>query len=267
MKGIVKTQQDFPTDYRTMQLTQLATSQKAQTIAYNKYAILDTDKFQNSPKLKNNNFISEDNRIKPYIDEQFLQIIHEVPALNKGKRVQTQTLIINGRERYVKSIIYATKKNKYIYDIAMLNPNAINILFEILRRTKNLMPSANSSDPYENYETTKKSFVILKSALRVGDTDTRAATGFLFVLEGQGNTIEPLKNATKAFYQELKDEAQNNSLYNPNLFEYKEYADTNEISYSIWMPAEINSGTIEEQKETPTSEDEKVIQAQKEAQS
>lgn len=267
MKGIIKTQQDFPTDYRTMQLTQLATSQKAQTIAYNKYAILDTDKFQNNPKLKNNNFISEDNRIKPYIDEQFFQIIHEVPALNKGKRVQTQTLIINGRERYVKSIIYATKKNKYIYDIAMLNPNAINILFEILRRTKNLMPSANSSDPYENYETTKKSFVILKSALRVGDTDTRAATGFLFVLEGQGSTIEPLKNATKAFYQELKDEAQNNSLYNPNLFEYKEYTDTNEISYSIWMPAEINSGTIEEQKETPTSEDEKAIQAQKEAQS
>lgn len=267
MKGIIKTQQDFPTDYRTMQLTQLATSQKAQTIAYNKYAILDTDKFQNSPKLKNNNFISEDNRIKPYIDEQFFQIIHEVPALNKGKRVQTQTLIINGRERYVKSIIYATKKNKYIYDIAMLNPNAINILFEILRRTKNLMPSANSSDPYEDYETTKKSFVILKSALRVGDTDTRAATGFLFVLEGQGSTIEPLKNATKSFYQELKDEAQNNSLYNPNLFEYKEYTDTNEISYSIWMPAEINSGTIEEQKETPTSEDEKAIQAQKEAQS
>lgn len=267
MKGIIKTQQDFPTDYRTMQLTQLATSQKAQTIAYNKYAILDTDKFQNSPKLKNNNFISEDNRIKPYIDEQFFQIIHEVPALNKGKRVQTQTLIINGRERYVKSIIYATKKNKYIYDIAMLNPNAINILFEILRRTKNLMPSANSSDPYENYETTKKSFVILKSALRVGDTDTRAATGFLFVLEGQGSTIEPLKNATKAFYQELKDEAKNNSLYNPNLFEYKEYTDTNEISYSVWMPAEINSGIIEEQKETPTAEDEKVIQAQKEAQS
>ena len=61
----------------------------------------------------------------------------------------------------------------------------------------------------------------------------------------------------KLFYQELKDEAQNNSLYNPNLFEYKEYTDTNEISYSIWMPAEINSGTIEEQKETPTSEDEK----------
>ena len=39
MKGIIKTQQDFPTDYRIMQLTQLATSQKAQTIAYNKYAI------------------------------------------------------------------------------------------------------------------------------------------------------------------------------------------------------------------------------------
>ena len=254
MKGITQTQKEFPSDYRAMQLSKLATSKTDQVTAYNKYAILDIDKFQNSPKLKNNNFISDDNRIKPYIDERFFQIIHEVPALNKGKRVETQTLIINGRERYVKSILYSTKNNKTIYDIAMLNPNAINILYEILRRTKNLMPSANSSDPYENYETTKSSFVLLKSALRIGDTDSRAATGFLFVLEGQENAIEPLKNATKTFHQELQDEAKNNELYNPNLFEYKEYSDTNEISYSVWMPSEVNSGSILSEEETSEKE-------------
>ena len=31
------------------------------------------------------------------------------------------------------------------------------------------MPAANASDPYENYEETKTSFIALESALRIAD--------------------------------------------------------------------------------------------------
>ena len=141
---------------------------------------MDTGSFQNSPKLGYNRLISEDRRFDPYISEGFFKIIHETPALNTGKNVESQILTVNGEKKYVKVIHYTLSDGSLVYDLPMLNPDAINVLYEIIRRAKNDMPAANSSDPYESYDETKTSFIALESALRIGDTESQAAAGFTF---------------------------------------------------------------------------------------
>ena len=239
LKGSVTSQGKIPNDYRSMQIAKLATSPEEIKNAYKKYAILDVTRFQNNPALAQNLIISEYDKLKPYIQEQFFQILHEIPALNKGSRVNSQIININGQEKHIKIIYYKTKSGSDIYDVAMLNPVAIEILYELVRRTKLHMLSSNTSDPYENYEYMKTSFLILKSALRIGDYDTSASTGFTFILEARGNAVQPLVDATNEFISELEKDADGNTLYNKVLFECKKLNDS-ERAYAVKMPSTVN---------------------------
>lgn len=237
MKSIITSQSDLPKDYRELQIIKLALSNSEQLAAYKKYALLSSN-FKTDPKLANNILISDSAKIKSYLDERFLLILHETPALNKSKQVFTYTININGENKYIKSINSKSKDGqKTIYDIPFLNPNALNVLIEILNREKNKMPPANASDPTEHYEYTKNSFILLKSALRANDPDTLASTGFSFILEPYGNIVEFFESTLTEFKTELENEAKNNTTLNPSIFEFKKLENGNEYAFTVYMPS------------------------------
>lgn len=240
LKNVASNSYGVPNDYRTQKIIHQATTPKELKATYDHYAMLDTERFQNDPKLKNNSLISGDPRLKGYIDEGFLKILHETPELNKGERVQDQNLMLDGNTIHTKMIAYENQDGSAYYDLPMLNPNAIDILYEILRRTKNNMPSVNSSDPYESYDYTKNSCVILKSALRVGDKDSRSAAGFSFILEPRGNAKAAFKKAVADFESETKKDSEENSMYNSALFDSKEL-DDDEVAFTVRMPSYLSS--------------------------
>ena len=224
---------------KTAERDTLASDIKA---SYDKYAMLDTERWFTDPKLKNNVNISDDDRLKPYMDEQFFYIIHEQPTLNKQeKRVETQVITTtSGDEDYVKTIVENTA-NGPVYDVAMLNPDAMNVLYEIVRRAKNRMPAAKASDQVEAYEKTKGSYIVLKSALRIGDKTSYAPTGFSFILQGTGDAYEPIIKAAEELTQETKeDHDSSDGFTNETIFSYTYGADqgieNNEVLFTVYMP-------------------------------
>ena len=131
-----------------------------------------------------------------------------------------------------------------VVDVPMLNPFALNILYEIVRRAKNKLPAANATDHLENYECTKTTFILVKSALRVGDKSTQAAAGFTFILQPtDDNAKKALKAALEELTREVSDDSKKyeNANMNETLFHYKEN-EGNEIAVVCAMPY-VNSET------------------------
>lgn len=235
-------------DYRKIQLIPRADFARGNDIAqsYYYYRIMDPKNFQNDPKFKYVKLISDEKKLKPYMNEGFLKIIHQYPNLDLGKNVESKTIKLNGEQKYIKTIEYKIGDGSLVCDIPLLNPEAINILYEIVRRTKNNMPAANSSDPYESYEETKNSFISLESALRAGDTESYAAAGYTFVIRGVESAVVPLRAAISELTQEIRDDAKNGKSYNESLFDVKDLGE-NKIAIVVRMPkvTSVNSAEPE----------------------
>ena len=224
-------------DYRRMQMIPRADFSRDGDVmeSYNYFKMTNAESFQNDPKLQRNILISEDLRLKPYLTDGFFKIVHQYPNLDLGNGVEQREITINGSKKCIKAISYQTANGAPVLDIPLLNQDALDILFEIVRRTKNLMPAANSSDPYEAHDEMKNSFVLLESALRVGDIQSYASTGFTFILRGVERAAEPMRSAIKALHKEIADDAEEKKTMNSSLFDATEYSG-NKFAVTVRMP-------------------------------
>ena len=225
--------------------------------AYNEFKIMDTENYMNDPKLTNNSLISDDQRIRPYIEEEFFAILHETPALNEGSNVEEMTLKIGDEEKRVKVIHDTDIAGNPVVDLPMLHKNAVNVLYEILRRAKNKMPAANATDKLENYEATKTTYIVLKSALRVGDKKTQAAAGFTFILQPtDANAIKALSAAIQEITEDVDSDAKlfPGAGLNPVVFHFREDAATHEIAFVVPMPLQRTSEDEAQETQQPAAE-------------
>ena len=211
--------------------------------AFYKYAMLDSKNWFADPKLQSNALVSDDARLKPYMDEQFFYVLQEQPTLNKQEGAVTTQVITttSGEEDYVKAIVSQDSSGGQIVDVAMLHPDALNILYEIVRRAKNRMPAAKASDQVEAYEKTKGSYVVLKSALRIGDTSSYASTGFSFILQGTEQAYDKIIEAAEELTKEIDEDYQSSGgVTNEGIFTYVYGADqgisNNEVLFTVYMP-------------------------------
>lgn len=236
--------QNLRNDFRSMMLEPRISYDNPEDVknSYTHFAMLEPEKYQSDSKLQYNKCISDDARLAPYIKEGFLKIIHETPTLNTGGFVDSHVLKLNGEEKYIKVIQQTQKDNSVAFDLPMLNPDAINVLYEIVRRTKNSMPNANSSDIQETYEQNKNSFVLLESALRVGEKNSQAAAGFTFILRGVEGAAKPLATAISDLHQECIRESADNPMVNNTLFDSKDMGD-NKTVVVVRMPKVSRSNT------------------------
>lgn len=231
--------------------------------AYNEYALKDTSTFRVDPKFKEVKLISQDPRIIPYINEQFFSITHDNPTLCND--YNEEIFDINGIEYRTKSIESVDEEGNRVLDLPMLNEDAINILYEILRRTKNNMPNANSSDLNETWEATKNDFIVLKSALRVGDRVTLAANGFVFIIQAtNSNSQKALKEAIESLDSELKSPAAKELGLQTDLFYYKQNEEK-EIVINVTMPStRVTDATALMQKEIEAVRKQKELESEEE---
>lgn len=236
---------DIPKDYRGMELVPRVIYDKnsndfQQTKEH--FSIMNKDNWMNDSRLQHMKMISQDPRLKPYMEEipRFFRIVHEEPALNKdGGQVDTLTLNKNGARYYVKAMHQPLANGGECLDVPMLHEEAINILYEIVRRAKNNMPAANASDKNENYEQIKGSFIALESALRIGDNESMGATGFTFILEGSEQAAAPMASAITELANEVTKDAQENEMCNNQIFTCQAQG-SNRIAINVLMPKLTN---------------------------
>lgn len=234
---------EIPNDYRGMQIIPRVvydnnSDEFLQTKKY--FSVMDKENWVSDTHLQHAKLVSQDPRLRRYMEEQpsFFRIVHEEPALNKeNKKVDSLTIHKNGAEYYIKTMHQPLKNGGECIDVPFLNKEAIHVLYEIVRRTKNNMPSANASDQNEAYEQTKGSFVALESALRIGDDDegSMGATGFTFIIEAREKAIDPMQAAIKALDEEIADDAEKNDLLNGQIFTCKFYSNER-AAITVLMP-------------------------------
>ena len=223
--------------------------------SYSKRAITDSRNYKNDPKMGRNHLISQDARIKPYIDEQFFLIAHEDPGMPVGKNADDTNIVIGGKTFRTKVVKEVDSEGNEIYDIPMLSDEAMTMLFEIIKRARNHMPSANATDPYENFETMKNSYIVLKSALRVGDKKTLGSTGYTFILSATNDTSKrALKAALESLDAEIKSDEMKSLGLETDVFSYREQ-DDGDISISVTLPEEDIDTNLKRDHKNDNTED------------
>ena len=230
---------DIPNDYRGMELIPRVVYDKnsndfQQTREH--FAIMNKDNWMNDSRLQHVKLISQDPRLKPYMEEvpRFFRIVHEEPALNKDSgQVDTLTLSKNGARYYIKAMHQPLANGGECLDVPMLHEEALNILYEIVRRAKGNMDK--SLDRNENYEQIKGSFIALESALRIGDNESMGATGFTFILEGSGKAAAPMASAITELMKEVAEDAEKNDMCNRQIFTCQPQG-SNKVAINVLMP-------------------------------
>lgn len=225
--------------------------------AYARRAMTDSKNYKNDPKLNSNYLISQDSRIKPYIDEQFFLIAHEDPGMPVGGSVEETNITLDGKSYRTKIIREVDSEGNEIIDIPMLSSEAMTILFEIIKRARMYMPSANASDPYENFETMKNSYIVLKSALKIGDSKTMGSTGYTFILSAtNSDSKRALKSALESLDSDFKLSDLKSIGISTNILSYKEQ-DDGDISVSVALPEEeVDTGLKRDHKNDNTESNE-----------
>jgi hypothetical protein len=238
LKAAASSRGEITSSYRASQLVpRIALDNKTEVKAsFDYYAMLNVERIQADSKLQSNSLISSDQRLKPYLDEKFFQILQEQENLNVSQKVKAMTLMIGNQAVNTKAIIGQTKDGSVLYDMPLLNRDALNVLCEIIKRAKAKMPSADSSDQFQFYEETKGCFIMLKSALKVGDKDTFSSTGFSFILQGFDKAASPLISSIKELQREIAAEAKTNQHLQPEMFRSEVLAN-NEIAITILLPS------------------------------
>ena len=228
-------------NYRSIELTPRSTQGKDIVHSFNRFKLLDINNYKSDPNFKQLRLISQDSRIVPYIDEQFFLVTHEDPGLSVSEHVIDEIVKVNGIEYRTKAIKCKDTAGNTVLDLPMLHPDALNVLYEVLRRAKNYMPSANATDKIESWDATKTDYIVLKGALRVGDRSSLSAAGFTFVLEGtSSNSQRALKGALESLDKEM---TKGNFIYSQRT----ETGKAAEVILTISMPQVRNT----DDEETP----------------
>ena len=161
-------------------------------LAINKEGIIHGNKDINLNKriFEENYPICTHEGLKKQLDNGFFHIMHEECAVENTVSIQAR---VNGEIRNIRCI-KDTRDDDAIYDIPMLKADARDYLAQIVQTTRDMTASWQKLDQREN---DKSSFVIVKSALRVGSKVTAASTGRVFIIEGRGECKEALAKAVQ----------------------------------------------------------------------
>lgn len=192
------------TGYEKFLLQPRITTKKEMADAYSSNAITDVGDIESNQRIaKENIMVSRSDDIKPYIDNNFFRIVQEEASFNNDDALPMKQNI-DGEVVQFKAIVDKDAKGNTVYDVPFLKQDAISVLAEILDRTYKACPSINTSDSNDRKT---GSFVILKSALRLGDQSTAASMGFSFVISGLGECTNAMNTVVKQMITDIKETA------------------------------------------------------------
>ena len=184
LRGLVQSQNNKLNNYKKHLLTPRAdvTDSEARTRAVDKYGILDSNAIEINQRITNENiYILNDQRIKKAMDQGIFEVIYNTPM--DGHMFGTKELLIGGVPTQVNAIT-GEKNGIKTYDIPFLKEEALDILCHIIAKASEKIPDFEP----EVHDDKPMNLILLTSALRVGE-ESMASTGYTFIIDAQGETI------------------------------------------------------------------------------
>lgn len=206
--------------------------------------------------------VSKAPSLQKYLDMRYFRVANEQPGFDEeaGDKIETIEVPLPTNLNAVlsvKAMKVPTKNDKeiYSYDIPFLHPDAIAVLSSIIDNAYMLQYGTEQErDEYKNKQDTGTSAIVLKSALRIGESADISGTGYRFELEA---TDEKSSTALQKAVEETANEFIEENAHNPRvqkeIFKYKtKTTDSNTaLSTIVVMPADAGSDikTAAEKKE------------------
>lgn len=190
-------------------------SKEALSSAIVKYGLRDTNAIETQGRIvKENVYLLKDPRIQKAIDEGIFEIVHN--AGYEEDMYETKEFNISG-ERVMVNAIVETRGGRKIYDLPFLKDDALDVLNEIIVRASKVVADFR----HEETEEKPKDFLLLVSALKVGD-NSLACTGYSFILEAHGERLnnQTLASIVKDVYEDVKNTGQKSNAAIKELFKY-----------------------------------------------
>lgn len=183
-------------------------------IIFNELAFLDTDGIEIQPRITEETiYVKDDAKLKEAMERGIFKIMWDnaVPAnmyefkeFNfAGNKVQVRARVVH-------------RNGKKIYDLPFLRQEAIDILREIIIKASYLLPGEEFAK-----ERTPEDFIVLNSALKVGEEETMACTGYSFIIEAFGKRRKTiLPDAIRAIENEINIMFKQGKTKNKKLFDW-----------------------------------------------
>jgi len=185
------------------------------TKAFENMAFLDTNGIEIQHRITNEMiYVKLDPKLKELMETGFLQTAWDSNL--PENTYESKEFNINGKKTQIRTIV-VEHKGKKLYDIPFLHPDALAVLREIIIKSTYLIPE----DEPEKEKTTPENFIMLHSALKVGDSETFSSLGVSFILEAHGEKKKTvLLDAVKAIENETEELYNEGQLTNKKLFEW-----------------------------------------------
>ncbi|MCY7866120.1 hypothetical protein P8918_13480 [Bacillus spizizenii] len=220
LEGIASDTSRASAGYRRLLLTPRLTPDSSSyenkiTSLYNEMAFLDSNGIEIQPRITSETvYIKQDEKIKQALEMGIFQTTWDT-AVPEGE-YEFKEFNINGKPEQVRAVIIE-RNGKKMYDIPFLRQDAIDVLREIIIKASFLLP-----DPEPEKEKDPSDYIMIHSALKVGDDETFSSLGLSFILEAFGSRRKTLLyDAMESVEKEIKEMYKLGELTNEKLFEWK----------------------------------------------
>lgn len=175
--------------------------------------------------------VSQAASLKKYIDDRYFRIANEQPGFNgeASEDIVTEKVPLPSNPNAVISIkamkVYpkGDKSKPFCYDVPFLRPDAIAVLASIIDNAYMLQYGTEQErDEYQKKQNNGTSAIVLKSALRVGESSNMAGTGLRFELGATDkNSSSALIKAVEETANEFINEHNHNPRVQKEVFKYQ----------------------------------------------
>lgn len=175
--------------------------------------------------------VSQAASLKKYIDDRYFRIANEQPGFNNeaGDRIEAIKVPMptnpNSEIEVNAMKVFPSGDNNsvFYYDVPFLRPDAIAVLASIVDNAYMLQYGTEQErDEYKKKQNTGTSAIVLKSALRIGESSNMAGTGLRFEIEATDkNSSTALTKAVETTANEFVEEHNHNPRVQKEVFKYQ----------------------------------------------
>ena len=175
--------------------------------------------------------VSQAASLKKYIDDRYFRIANEQPGFNgeASEDITTEKVPLPNNPNAVISVkamkVYpkGDRNKPFYYDVPFLRQDAIAVLASIIDNAYMLQYGTEQErDEYQKKQNNGTSAIVLKSALRIGESSDMAGTGLRFELGATDkNSSSALIKAVETTANEFVSEHNHNPRVQKEIFKYQ----------------------------------------------
>lgn len=202
-----------------------------------KYAVKSNtpETIMNDVHMQDMRFVLGDLPLKPYMQLGFFRVANTQQYFNSQTSDKIHCIYLKNYPKGNQNVAVNALVSNNVYDIPLLNKDAMPILEDLIENTFNAMKGTEQTrDTAKWYKDNAASFIVLKSALKAGSDKNLEATGFSFIVGASDDkSYTALEKAIKAMNDRYKLLHLQNPRIQEKIFEYKKDDSTKDISFVV----------------------------------